>query len=396
MTALIAGAGIGGITAALCLLDVGVEVELYERNGTLSEVGAGIQISPNGVKVLDRLGLRAALDAVAFRPEALEMRIGRTGARIFSIPMRDEAVRRYGAPYYHVHRVDLLRLLAEALRSRAPNAIRLNKEVDSYAQTASGVTLTFTDGTRAMGDALIGADGIHSRVRAQMLGDTPARFTGNTAWRIVVPAAALPKDLVPPTASVWVGPGRHAVTYYVRRGELINFVGVVERDDWQSESWTERGEKRDLAADYAGWAKPITAIIGEATDCYRWALFDRDPLEHWSDNGTTLLGDACHPMLPFLAQGAVMAIEDAWALSRKLKSSPSIAEALTAYEAARKPRTSRAQRGARAQMGLYHKRTLITQLATYTPIWFAANLTPSVVHTRNDWLYAHDVTRGAS
>ena len=395
MKALIAGAGIGGVTAALALIEAGIDVELYERSGVLSEVGAGIQISPNGVKVLDRLGLRSGLDAAAFRPKALEMRIGRTGARIFSIPMRDEAVRRYGAPYYHVHRVDLLRLLAEALRSRAPNAIRLNKEVESYAQTESGVTLIFIDGTRAKGDVLIGADGIHSRVRAQMLGDTPARFTGNTAWRIVVPTAKLPEALVPPTACVWVGPGRHAVTYYVRRGELVNFVGVVERTDWQSESWTERGHKADLIADYEGWAKPIARVIGEATDCYRWALFDRDPLERWSDGRVTLLGDACHPMLPFLAQGAVMAIEDAWTLSRKLNSSPSIANALATYEATRKPRTSRVQRGARTQMGLYHKRSLISQLATYTPIWLAANLTPSVVHTRNDWLYAHDVVTAA-
>jgi salicylate hydroxylase len=394
MKALIAGGGIGGVTAALALLDAGIDVELYERNGALSEVGAGIQISPNGVKVLDRLGLSEALDAVAFRPEALEMRIGRSGARIFSIPMREEAVRRYGAPYYHVHRVDLLKLLAEALRSRAPNAVRLSKEIQSYAQTATGVTITFTDGARAEGDVLIGADGIHSRVRAQMLGDTPARFTGNTAWRVVIPAAKV-RDLVPPTACVWVGPGRHAVTYYLRRGELVNFVGVVEREDWRNESWTERGDKADLIGDYQGWAKPIVRVIEQAGDCYRWALFDRDPLAKWSEGRVTLLGDACHPMLPFLAQGAVMAIEDAWVLSRRLKAATEIPAALAAYEATRKPRTSRVQKGARAQMGLYHKRGLSAQLATYAPMWLAANLTPSIVHTRNDWLYAHDVVRAA-
>jgi salicylate hydroxylase len=181
------------------------------------------------------------------------------------------------------------------------------------------------------------------------------------------------------------------VTYYLRRGELINFVGVVERDDWQKESWTERGEKTDLIADYAGWAKPITALIEQATECYRWALFDRDPLPRWSDGRVALLGDACHPMLPFLAQGAVMAIEDAWVLSRKIKSSADIAQAFAAYEAERKPRTSRAQTAARAQMGLYHKRTLSSQIATYAPIWLAANLTPHLVHARQDWLYAHDV-----
>ena len=392
MKALIAGGGIGGVTAALCLLDAGVDVELYERSVALGEIGAGIQISPNGVKVLDRLGLSAALDAAAFRPEALEMRIGTSGMRILSIPMRDEAVRRYGAPYYHIHRADLMTALADALQARAPGAAHLAKDVATFAQSRDGVELTFTDGTRATGDVLIGADGIHSRIRAKMLGERQARFTGNVAWRLVVPASALPKGLVPPTACVWVGPGRHAVTYYLRRGELVNFVGVVERGDWQRESWTELGHKADLVADYKGWAKPITAVIEQATDCYRWALFDRDPLERWSDGRVTLLGDACHPMLPFLAQGAVMAIEDAWVLSRKLKAAADIPAALASYKAARSQRTSHVQRAARAQMGLYHKRGLAAQLATYGPIWLAARAMPSFVHTRNDWLYSHNVT----
>lgn len=392
MKVLIAGGGIGGVTAALCLLETGIDVELYERTSVFAEVGAGIQISPNGVKVLAKLGLSEALDAVAFRPEALEMRTGVTGRRIFSIPMRDEAVRRYGAPYYHVHRADLMSILSSALRKRAPSAVHMDKEVQGYAQIGDQVTLTFTDNTRVQGDALIGADGIHSAVRAQMLGAMPARFTGNVAWRVVVPAVSLPKNLVPPTACVWVGPGRHAVTYYLRRGELVNFVGVVERDGWQNESWTERGEKAALAADFKGWAKPVTAVIEQAADCYRWALFDRDPLEEWCRGRVALLGDACHPMLPFLAQGAVMSIEDAWVLSRRLKTATDVPAALKAYETARKPRTSKVQQGARAQMGLYHKRGLPAQFATYAPMWLAARAMPSFVRTRNDWLYAKDVT----
>jgi salicylate hydroxylase len=283
-------------------------------------------------------------------------------------------------------------ILSKALRTRAPNAVHMDKEVQGYAQIGDSVTLTFTDNTRVQGDVLIGADGIHSAIRAQMLGAMPARFTGNVAWRVVVPAANLPKNLVPPTACVWVGPGRHAVTYYLRRGELVNFVGVVERADWQGESWTERGDKADLVADFKGWAKPITSIIEQATDCYRWALFDRDPLEEWCRGRVTLLGDACHPMLPFLAQGAVMSIEDAWILSRQLKAASDIPAALKAYEVARKPRTSKVQRGARNQMGLYHKRGLGAQLLTYGPMWLAAHAMPSFVHTRNDWLYKCDVT----
>ncbi len=394
MKVLIAGGGIGGITAGLCLLDAGLDVEVHERGRALGEIGAGIQISPNGVKVLERLGMAQALDEIAFRPEALEMRFGLSGSKLFDIPMRDEAVRRYGAPYYHVYRPDLMKVLAQALARRAPNAVRLGKEAVACNQDANGVALRFADGSSATGDVLVGADGIHSVIRNAMLGADRPRFTGNVAWRLVVPAHRL-KGLVPPTACIWVGPGRHAVTYYVRRGELVNFVGVVERSDWQNESWTEQGAKADLAADYAGWAKPIAAVIDQADECFRWALFDRDPLPKWSDGRITLLGDACHPMLPFLAQGAVMAIEDAWVLSRKLKTSPNDAPAaLTAYEAARKSRTTRAQAGARAQMGLYQKRGLAAQFATYGPIWLAARAVPSFIHARQDWLYGHDVVAG--
>ncbi len=395
MKALVVGGGIGGLTAALCLLDAGIGVEVFEKSAALTEIGAGIQISPNGVKVLDRLGLKPALDAIAFRPQALEMRLGQSGVRLFSIPMRDEAERRFGAPYYHVHRADLVSLLGDAIKVRAPNAIKPGRTAHSFSQSAHGVDLTFTDGARATGDVLVGADGIHSLVRTQLFGEEAARFTGNVAWRVVVPANELASELVPPTACVWVGPGRHAVTYFLRRGELVNFVGVVERDDWQQESWTGQGSLAELAADYAGWARPIGAVIAKASQAHRWALFDRDPLPGWSVGVVTLLGDACHPMLPFLAQGAVMAIEDAWVLSRQLHNTTDIPAALQDYEAARKPRTTRVQKGARRQMGLYHKRGAFDQFTTYAPMWLAARLAPGIVHSRQDWLYGVDVTKSA-
>lgn len=393
MKAIIIGGGIGGVTAALCLLDAGIEVELHERSPALTETGAGIQLSPNGMKVLTRLGLAPEIDHIAFRPEALSMRMGKSGAQVFSIPIREQALARYGAPYYHVHRADLMGVLSRALQKRAPDALYLNRQFASWKQDSSGVVARFADGAEVSGDILIGADGIHSAVRAVNQGSAPARFTGNVAWRLVVPATDRLHKLVPPDATVWVGPGRHAVTYYLRRGELINFVGVVERDDWQKESWTEEGDVADLRADYAGWAEPITEVIAQAITSFRWALFDRDPLPFWSDGRVTLLGDACHPMLPFLAQGAVMAIEDAWVLSRKLKASQEdLPKVLASYESARKPRTSRVQLGARRQMGLYHQRTAFNQVATYGPMWLAARFLPGFVNSRQDWLYAFDVT----
>jgi salicylate hydroxylase len=392
MKALVIGGGIGGLTAGLCLHEAGIDVELHERNPVLTEVGAGIQISPNGFKVLQRLGLGPGLEAVAFRPQSLDMRMGQSGAQIFSIPIREQSLSRYGAPYLHVHRADAQDLLAKAFRERVPGALHLARELTSISQDAEGVTATFADGTSATGDVLIGADGIHSAVRRNLFGDQPARFTCNVAWRIVVPADDVLRRLVPPSATVWVGPGRHVVTYYLRRGELVNFVGVVERDGWEKESWTEPGSLQDLQRDYQGWASPVTEVIARAKECFRWALFDRDPLGRWSEGRATLLGDACHPMLPFLAQGAVMAIEDAWALSRHLAKGTSIASALSGYEVMRQPRTSRVQLGARRQMGVYHQRSPLRQLAVYGPMWLAANVAPSVVNSLNDWLYSYDVT----
>jgi salicylate hydroxylase len=390
--ALVIGGGIGGLTAALCLRAVGIDVELFERSNSLKEVGAGLQLSPNGMKVLTRLGLDAAVSSVAFRPEALGMRLGRSGTTIFSIPMGAGAEQRYGAPYLHVHRADLTAVLAAALDERARAALHTGRTLVSVEQDTQGVTARFTDGSAATGDVLIGADGIHSTVQAALFGPNPARFTGNVAWRLVVPADDRLRALVPPWATIWVGPGRHAVTYWLRRGELVNFVGIVEQDGWQKESWTEPGDIEDLRRDFAGWADPVTEIIARAQACHRWALFDRDPLERWGEGRVTLLGDACHPMLPFLAQGAVMAIEDAWVLARSLASQSAAPEALRTYEATRRPRTARVQQAARAQMGRYHQRTLLGQLATYTPMWLAAHLAPAQVRSMQDWLYKVDVT----
>jgi salicylate hydroxylase len=396
MKAIVIGGGIGGVTTALCLLDAGIEVELHERSGALTEVGAGIQLSPNGTKVLAKLGLSPAIEGIAFRPKSLDMRLGQSGAQVFSIPIREEAVARYGAPYFHIHRADLMSALSAALQTRAPHCLHLNHELVSIAQDDNSVVASFSDGSNAIGDVLIGADGIHSAARTQLFGTQPARFTGNVAWRIVVPADEQLRKLVPPAATVWVGPGRHVVTYYLRRGELINFVGVVERDDWQKEGWTEQGDISDLRNDFAGWATPVTEVIARAKECFRWALFDRNPLDRWSHGCVTLLGDACHPMLPFLAQGAVMAIEDAWVLSRHLRAGGNdVSAALTAYQSERKPRTSRVQMGARRQMGLFHKQGRAAQLATYAPMWLAAHFAPSFVLSRQDWLYSFDVIKSA-
>lgn len=392
MKVLIAGGGIGGVTAALALLRHGFDVEVLEQASSLREVGAGLQISPNAARVLHALDILAQVEQVAFKPERIEMRFGRSGRKVFTIPLAAETVYLWGAPYLHVHRADLLDVLVAELREKAPHAIRTGVRVAGYVTTDSLVEVRLDTGERVVADVLIGADGIKSAVREQMLGSDAPRFTGCVAWRAVVPMSALGAQPPPPSACVWVGEGRHAVTYRIRRGELANFVGVVERDDWRHEGWTEIGAREDALRDFAGWHPVVTGIIEKAQEHFRWALFDRDPLDRWTDGRVTLLGDACHPMLPFMAQGAAMAIEDAWVLARKLKESSDPAAALAAYELARKSRTANVQRAARANAGIFHRRTALGKLGTYGPMWLGARFAPGAVHARQDWIYGVDVT----
>jgi salicylate hydroxylase len=392
MKILIAGGGIGGVTAALALTHHGFEVCVLEQAAELAETGAGIQISPNGAKVLRALDLLAQVEQIAFRPERIEMRFGKSGGEIFSIPLAAEAVHRWGAPYLHVHRADLLDVLVAELRRRAPHAIRTGAKLARYVAAERQVEAVLETGEVLAGDVLIGADGIRSTVRAQMLGPEAPRFTGCVAWRAVVPMNALSGTLPPPTACVWVGPGKHAVTYRIRRGELANFVGVVERDDWRKESWSEEGTREEALRDFAGYHAAVTNVIEAAPRLFRWALFDREPLSRWTEGRVAMLGDACHPMLPFMAQGAVMAMEDSWVLANRLKTIADPVEALCAYETARISRTARVQAAARANTGIFHRRTGLGKLLTYGPMRLGAALAPNLVHARQDWLYQYDAT----
>lgn len=235
MKAIISGGGIGGLTAALCFLHHGAEVTLLERSPSLDEVGAGIQVPPNAMKVFEVLGLDGVLAENGFRPEAIEARMGLSGTELFTIPLADTAVKRWGSPYLHIHRADFISVLEKALRARCPDAIRLDANVMGYAQNADGVTVHMADGSKLRGDVLIGSDGIHSTVREAMLGEEQPVFTGNVAWRTVVPIEKLGALAPRPTACAWMGPGKHCVTYRLRGGTLANLVAVVERDDWTTE-----------------------------------------------------------------------------------------------------------------------------------------------------------------
>ncbi len=353
--ALIVGGGIGGVTAALCFAQQGFDVDVFEQAENFGEIGAGIQLSPNPSRVLHDLGLEQALRAIAFMPEGVEMRDWKTGRVLSSSPLGARAIETYGAPYYHVHRADLMAVLVAAARNTQRIALHTSARVDRVVEAASGVSIE-VGGKRHDGDLLVGADGIRSVVRTALFGAEAPTFTGCVAWRALVPVDRLPAKHVRPMATVWWGPGKHFVHYYVRRGELVNCVCVVEKSGWEVESWTERGEHSELKRDFAGWNPELQTLIDAADkdSCFKWALFDRPPMPQWSKGCITLLGDACHPTLPFMAQGAAMAIEDGAVLSRCVAQGTDIEVGLQRYESLRRERTARIQAGSRRNSRVFH------------------------------------------
>ncbi len=396
MKVLIVGGGIGGLTAALCCLHFGHDVTVFEQAVELGDVGAGIQLPPNAMKVFEALGLADSISENAFRPKAIEARMGESGRYIFTIPLAQQAVDMWGSPYLHIHRADYIEALKKALTARSPQALRLGSTVTEFRDQDAGVTLTLSDGSEFTGDVLIGADGIKSRVRETLFGADTPRFTGNVAWRAVVPMDSLTSHVPNPTACAWMGRGRHAVTYQLRCGQLANFVGVVERDDWREEGWTEKGNVEDALRDFEGWHPVITDLIQsiEPNSLFRWALFDRPPLAKWSTGHVTLLGDAAHPMLPFMAQGAAMAVEDSWVVAREIsQSTRPLTESLEVYQHLRLDRTRKAQAASKANMKTFHQRSRWGQLKTYGPMWAAGKTMPTIIHKRMNWLYGFDVTK---
>lgn len=390
----IVGGGIGGLTLALACREAGLrDVTVYEQAVQPEALGAGVQLSPNASRVLVALGLRDALHEAAFYPQAVHLRTWRTGYLLAMRPLGHFSESRYGAPYVHIHRGDLQKLLLDAAVERGVT-VKTGWSCSAVGQDSDGAWLDFGD-QRVRHAAVIGCDGIHSVIRESLFDSTRPRFTGHMAWRGMVPAAALEKGIIPPTATVWLGPQRHFVHYYVRGGELVNFVGIVETDRWTGESWREAGDPAELAADFAGWHPMVGTLIEAAGDVYRWALYDHDPLPRWTRDRITLLGDACHPMVPYLAQGAAMAIEDAWVLSRMLERWDDLpAEGLSEYERYRRPRTARVQQRSRDQGKEFHLSEPWPVLRRNFKFALGSRFLPEIAMQRFDWLHGYDCIRG--
>jgi len=384
---LIAGAGLGGLAAAASLLKRGFRVRIFEQAPKLGEVGAGVQQSANAVKVLYELGLRKALDKVGVKPKDYEFRRFDSGELLHRIPFAEAHERNHGAPYYHLHRADFHQILLDKVRALDPHCITLDAKVAGFSESARGATLRLVDGSTVSGDLLIGADGIKSAIRAQIVGETPVKYTGYVAWRVTVPRAKLPRGIMDLVGTVWCGPKNHCVVYWLRRGELLNFVGCPEDPSWDEESWTQRRPWEELKSAYAGWHPKIQAIIdaAERDQCYRWSLFDRKPIRNWSTERVTLLGDAAHPTLPFIAQGACMAIEDGAVLARALEGAGSVPEALELYQRARVERCARVVMESAEHGALYH----IKDSAQMKRAFAERN----IARERAQWLFSYDPLR---
>jgi 2-polyprenyl-6-methoxyphenol hydroxylase-like FAD-dependent oxidoreductase len=382
------GAGIGGLGSALSLLQAGLDVHVYERAGALSDVGAGIQVSPNASRVLHRLGLAQELARTGVRPVGFHQRRWDDGRTLLRTPLGDTVVEAFGFPHYQTHRADLLAMLTRGLPE---DRLHLAHRLVSLADRGDRVEMRFENGATAVVDVLVGADGIHSTVRRLVFGEERPRFTGCTAYRGLVPADRLAALELEVTTQIWMGPGAHVVHYFVRSQRLVNFVAVVEQDAWTRESWTDRGDVADALSAFAGWHPQLHEILRSVDETFVWALFDRAPLAQWSSGRVTLLGDACHPMLPFMAQGSAQALEDGAALTSCLTQANArpVQESLRLYEAVRKPRASRVQSLSAANKSRFHLPDGLAQrerdeqmISGGTDFSFNAV----------DWIYAHDAS----
>ena len=384
--AVIAGAGIGGLCTSLCLAREGWRVSLYEKAKVLEAAGAGLQLSPNASAILRRLGVIERLTPFALRPDAIRIRRARDGATLAVMPL-DDAERRWGAPYLVVHRADLQRALLNAVARESRIKLQTGAAVAGFISGESSVAIAIAQGTvplKAAGDCLIGADGVRSFVR-QRLGGCSARFSGWTAWRATVDAARAPPEMRREETNLWLGGKAHLVHYPLRGGAIVNVVAIVDEDFYPdgTDFWSSPGEPGFLEARFSNWAEPARKLLGAAPDWRKWPLFACKPIASWVSGRVALMGDAAHPMLPFLAQGAAQAIEDAGALAECLARGQNIEASLRAYQEARHARATRVQNELRRQAKIYH---LAGPAAFLRDVALRA-LGPQKMLARYDWLY---------
>ena len=372
------GAGIGGLAAACALRQRGFEVEVYERAAELGEVGAGLQLGPNAIKVLRALGIEAPLRPLACEPTNIVSVAGDDAHLRFREPLKAIAAAQFGAPYLSAHRADLHGLLQAPVPE---SSIHLDAQCTGVSSVGATAVAMLADGREVEADIVVGADGINSAVRESLFGEQAARWTQQMAWRCMVPIDCVPTKIGPGKSVAigrdeyvgWIGPDGHVICYPVRGGKLYNIFAGHVSEQWVEESWSVPSSVDELLAGYRGWNEALLDMLAQVEHCFKWGIFDRDPLPCWTRGRATLLGDAAHPMMPTLAQGAAITLEDAYALARNLARHDDPVEALAAYEAERRPRASKVQLQAREQFQNNRK-------------------VPAPPPLSRDWIFAHDAT----
>ena len=374
---------------ALSLLHRGIDCDVYEQASELREVGAGLWISANGARVLFELGLKVELERVAIGATERAIRLWNTGESWRLYEARKSATSH--KPYVLL-RAHLLRMLKEAVERLKPNAIHLNARCIGFTERGGNVSLKFEDRSEAVGTALIGADGIHSKIREQLFGHVQSRYTNALAWRGLVPVDRLSTHQAKHAVNTWVGPLAHVTVYPVRWQDtsLLTFSAQVEHSDWQLESWSTKGDPKDCLKDFEGWHPDIIEMISAADPLHKWGIFVREPLARWSSGRVTLLGDACHSMVPYLGQGVNMAIEDACVISRYLEANGNPVYAFELYENERKHRAETTGQRAAEMQDIFHHAALASPETAGS--YILSQWGPEQNAARFNWIYDYDAT----
>jgi salicylate hydroxylase len=385
----IIGGGIGGLSAALALERRGIEVQVFEQSSQLGDIGAGLNLSPNALKVFRALGLEEGVVGIGYHGDYQLIRSWNNGRLISSVDRKGYAAR-FGAPHLTVHRADLLDLLARSLKR---TDLRLGARCIAVEGEGRAATARFADGTAIEADVIVGADGLHSVVRSCLFGPEAPHFTGCICYRGLVSIDEAPRDIATRDSTMWMGPHGHVVHYRVRRGELLNIVAHYDSDAWTEESWTRECDRSEIINTYQGWHDDLVRLYSLGERWYKWALYDRDPLERWSRGRATLLGDSAHAMLPYLGQGACMAIEDGYVLAAVLMNEPNTEEALKTYEQLRMPRTRKTVLGSRLRARENHLASPLARLVRDAKFALRDKFGADRTAFQAAWLYDYDVSR---
>ncbi|KPU84401.1 monooxygenase [Marinosulfonomonas sp. PRT-SC04] len=385
----ILGGGIGGLAAATALAQRGAQVTVFEQSDAIKEVGAGLQIGPNGFAVMRALGAGEALAACSIRGQGMALLNGASGKQVFGLDFQ-----RFSAdqPYYFVHRADLVTVLADAARG-AGVEIKLSQSVRDVrladGLAGGGAQVKLASGEVFTPDLTIGADGLHSQVRMALNGKSDPFFTNQVAWRATIAATGNE----PAIAKVYMGAGCHLVTYPLRGGEMLNIVAIQERKDWAAEGWNFQDDPANLRAAFADFCPEVQALLARVEAVYLWGLFRHPVAKIWHQGRVAILGDAAHPTLPFMAQGAVMALEDAWVLADALDAADTVETGLATYQQRRFSRASKVVNAASKNAGNYHMRPGPLRFAAHAALKFGSTFAPSLALKKFDWIYGYDVTK---